>query len=1110
MTEHENGRETACAGFRLERLELFNWGTFNGAVQILEPQGNWALLIGDNGSGKSTAIDALRTLLVPPRMLNYNDASGDGRRGAGRDRTRRSYIRGAWASSSTIDSTSATTQYLRESGTLSAILAVFTDAARQSSVTLAQVLWEHDEQVRELYVVSSRRNSLRELLAERSNSTEIRRAARAEGWDVYDTFAPYAERVRGLLHIPGDKALEVFNRAIGMKEVGDIDAFIRQFMLPSADTFTFIRETVQPHYRTLLDCWMAITRAERQIELLRPVHEHGSRIAVGEVHIQSWKRLQEIARPFLATRQLGLLRTTLRDLAECIVSATAASERCDASLTAAREERERVIATLNSSEVGAQLQRIDERLRQAEENRQRAQQRRDSAEKSMQILEDTESLIDSSAFAAARMHWKELAERESERSRDAEERAAARKFEQEQALRACQELTDELNSVERNRVNIPRRYLELRTKIAVAVGVPADELPFAGELLEVLEEYAEWTGAIERLLHSFGLSLLVPESLYRHAADFIDRTHLGLRLDFTAVPVREYAAPHFVNDRVSGRLRYRTDHPVCSWVVHEVVRLFNHRCCVNVAELERVEYGITRYGLIRNGARHTKDDRRFVDDPSERILGWSTEKKLAALRHQIADFEQRAAAAGQVAAQARNAGETARTRASAARDLLAIMDFDDIAPRQWSDQILRLRTERELLERSSTELHALRTRAEELAVVIAMLDKDSKRLYTECVQQHNEFDQLDAQRLSLEQELTDFGDDIYRTAEAEFTTLAIEFAPLTTANLDQVLHVTHTRLQGFINREQGMVREAGEKMTSRMSEFLSEFGEFRQTLLPERAYFEDFLSVMHRIEAEELPQHRDRFEQYLNENLVGNLSMLNRRLDEHYEAIEGRIAEINLALRAIEYSDDTYVQLRPMMRPNAEVSEFRRALRDCFERGISPGPEERMQVFNRVRTLLDDFQQKPEQTQRVCDVRNWMSAGVRELRRLDDSEANYYAATTGRSGGQKAKLAFTILASALSAQYGLSTAPTDAPNFRLVVIDEAFSRTDEQNSTRAMQLFSRLGFQVLIVGPFDAKAKLAVPFVETIHLASNPAGNRSVLTTLARGTVESSDTYKGD
>src|SRR5437588_3479448 len=159
-------------GFRLDRLELWNWGTFHGEAQVLETRGGWALLVGDNGSGKSTAIDALRTLLVPPRILNYNDASGDGRRPS-RDRTRRSYVRGAWASSSTIDSTTPTTQHLREAGTLSAIAAVFTDARRQVSVTLAQVLWEHEEQVRELYAVTSGRRSLRDVMEGHSNTGEI-------------------------------------------------------------------------------------------------------------------------------------------------------------------------------------------------------------------------------------------------------------------------------------------------------------------------------------------------------------------------------------------------------------------------------------------------------------------------------------------------------------------------------------------------------------------------------------------------------------------------------------------------------------------------------------------------------------------------------------------------------------------------------------------------------------------------------------------------------------------------------------------------------------------------------------------------------------------------
>lgn len=1039
-------------------------------------------------------------------MLNYNDSSGDGRRAAGRDRTRRSYIRGAWASSSTIDSISATTQYLREPGSISAILAMFVDVARQTSVTVAQVLWEHDEQVRELYAVSSRNRNLSALLEGRANSTEIRRSARMDGWDIYDSFAPYAERMRSLLHIPGDKALEVFNRAIGMKEVGDIDAFIRQFMLPSADTVAFIRETVQPHYRTLLDCWTAITRAERQVELLRPVGEHGERVVSGEGRMRAWKRLQDLARPFFATRQIAQLRDSSRELADLVTSLAAARASHEAALERMRSEEGRLTAAMNASEVGSQLQRIDERVKQAEEARNRAQNRRYGAEKALVTLGDRQSLADATSFASARARWPDLVASETAQVRDAEERRATHKMEQERALLSRLELSKEVESVERNRVNIPRVYVELRSRIALAVNLSPDALPFAGELIEVLEKYADWSGAIERLLHGFGLSLLVPESSYRAAADFINRTPLGLRLVFFRVPTHVPAPPSFANDRVPGRLRFRTEHALCLWTVNEVVRRFNHRCCADVVELEQTDYGLTRQGLVRDGTRHIKDDGRLSDDASRRILGWSTEKKLAALRRQIVEAEQQATVHGHAAAKASAEGRFHQERADAARDLLAVIDFEDVSPHLWSAQLLALRSERELLERSSTELQVLRVRAAELGAQIKVTDNDLRDLHANLVHHSRELDQLATRLSNLEAEVGALVDYDHLATEAEFATLAtdITLLPLTTINFDQILHTAHVKLQGLINREQGFVRDAGEKMTSRMSDFLAEFTEFRQTLSPERQFLEDFIAVMGRIEAEELPQYRARFEQYLNENLVGNLSMLNRRLVEHHEIIEGRIAEINLALRAIEYSDATYVQLHPMTRPNAEVSDFRRALRDCFERGIAPSPDERKQVFERVRSLLEGFQRDPERTQRVCDVRNWVSAGVRELRRGDDSEVNYYSATTGKSGGQKAKLAFTILASALSAQYGLSTAPADAPNFRLVVIDEAFSRTDESNSTRAMELFARLGFQLLIVGPFDAKAKLAVPFVKTIHLASNPTGSSSTLTQMKRSAVEGS------
>ena len=44
------GTDEALSGFRLQRLEVFNWGTFDGRVWTLRADGRNALLTGDIGS----------------------------------------------------------------------------------------------------------------------------------------------------------------------------------------------------------------------------------------------------------------------------------------------------------------------------------------------------------------------------------------------------------------------------------------------------------------------------------------------------------------------------------------------------------------------------------------------------------------------------------------------------------------------------------------------------------------------------------------------------------------------------------------------------------------------------------------------------------------------------------------------------------------------------------------------------------------------------------------------------------------------------------------------------------------------------------------------------
>src|SRR5207302_120107 len=135
------GLEDELAGARLHRLELLNWGTFDRQVWRLTPNGKNTLLTGDIGSGKSTLVDALTTLLVPANRVAYNKAAG----ADSRERSLRSYVLGYYKSERN-DISGAKPVPLRDHNNYSVILGVFHNAGFGDTITLAQVFWLKDNQ----------------------------------------------------------------------------------------------------------------------------------------------------------------------------------------------------------------------------------------------------------------------------------------------------------------------------------------------------------------------------------------------------------------------------------------------------------------------------------------------------------------------------------------------------------------------------------------------------------------------------------------------------------------------------------------------------------------------------------------------------------------------------------------------------------------------------------------------------------------------------------------------------------------------------------------------------------------------------------------------------
>src|SRR6185503_5311361 len=119
-------------------------------------------------------------------------------------------------------------------------------------------------------------------------------------------------------------------------------------------------------------------------------------------------------------------------------------------------------------------------------------------------------------------------------------------------------------------------------------------------------------------------------------------------------------------------------HALMDWVKFEIARRFSHICCTDVQHLNTVEYGLTQEGLIREGARHVKDDRFRVNDRAKYVLGWSTQSKLAALGEEFAAAEKRWNDAKKKYSQADDQVKLYSNRLMAVTAVLHVGSFDDI------------------------------------------------------------------------------------------------------------------------------------------------------------------------------------------------------------------------------------------------------------------------------------------------------------------------------------------------------------------------------------------------------------------------------------------------
>lgn len=1058
--------------FRMNRLQVYNWGTFDGLHEIPIAERGF-LFVGRSGSGKTTLLDAFSALLIKPQWVDFNAAAREADR-RGRDRNLVTYVRGAWAEQQDGGSGEIATKYLRTGTTWSALALSYQNTLGQI-VVLAQLFWLRGSangtgDVGRHFFILERPFDLLEIedfgLDLRKLKQILPEAAH------YNHFNPYCERFRRLLGIENELALRLLHKTQSAKNLGDLNTFLREFMLELPQTFE-VAETLVNEFAELNEAHQAVVIARDQIGTLIPAreeyqHREHKMIERGE--------LDELRLGVDRYRDITRIRLLEERIAELSVQAQGQAGEVQRA-QAAWDMHNQVLHDLESQhrEMGGdRIERLQNTMNEQVQLRAEKESKRKQAREACHNLgwvlpEDPLNFAELQGQAHREINDGQL-KVDDLRARQLDLATRKKGTETEFA-----ETRKEVEALRRQPSNIPARMLRLRSEICAALNFTEDVLPFAGELIEVLPEEESWCGAIERVLHGFALSMLVGERHYTALSNYLNTAQLGERLVYflTAHPDTSPLKPARLN-LLPRKLKLK-DGPHKAWLDDQLRRHFDYACVDSMQAFRQEERALTREGQIRHGkSRHEKDDRHDVQDRKFWVLGFDNRSKRELFEKQAQELGQQISVLESQLCELTKQEKNCTGRAMQCQTLITLkwneIDLLPLVERiaQLEQQLAEARFGNTALQEIEERLIQQRQRAKEAEAALQdarINEQQTKRDIGAREVELGNLQHIPTVELTPPQRIG---------LDARIAALR---KPLTLENLEKQTNLIKDNLGEEIS---ALVQECfnlEKTIEKRFLDFMKNWGAEAGDLDATLASAPDFLAKLQRLEIDGLPRHEERFFKLLKEQSHQNLVSLNTHLTQARKEILLRMELVNEGLSQAPFNEGTYLRIGVTDRQLPNVREFKQEISQALSHAWTEDRQEAEERFIILRRIVEHLaSQEPEWRswrQAVLDVRQHVEFIGRELDQ-EGHEVEIYRSGAGKSGGQRQKLATTCLAAAL--RYQLGGSDHQVPMYAPVVLDEAFDKADNEFTALAMNIFDQFKFQMIVATPLKSVMTLE-PFI---------------------------------
>jgi uncharacterized protein YPO0396 len=1051
----------------LERIRLAGWHYFEDELIGI---GNRCLFAGDNGSGKSTIVDAIQYAMAADlRKAKFNAAAGDRR--SGRDLV--GYVRCKLGSD--------TTEYLRDDA-VSHVMLEFSLGAESAGAAggtapagfsagvcveaytdgrLTEHFWiaddfpidqaalrgENDEalsfrQFREIML--GRNTASRPVQFFDSKSLYLRDFTNRLGvWRRLAEYNPY---------------LEAFTRSVSFTPLISVDKFVCDYILEDRPVEIY---TMKANLESYKEADREAKAAVLRIGALK-------KISAKAAEWQNYQGLilkQEYLKIVIEKTGAEKKKTAFVEKQAALEAKLEFLKREIASLSASRfdldHERQETEAALARNDAHNLYRRIEEKIDRIKAELALERQR---AEKYRLYHGQCESLLGRS-LGEDPAEGIAAAEAEEQKSRAEKEEAKRQKEELSLLLKDCLE---ELAELERG---IPR-YPEPATLLKRALEEAGVTAYFLADLAEVTSP--EWADAVEGWLNTLRFAVLVTPGEFQRALEIYDR--LPRSVAGAYLPNLDAMRDAKARDTSLAKL-VKTENVYARIYVDFIL---GSVICADIGTLKNYARSVTKECMTYSNhtASRIREEayrRHYLGQSSRRerkefLLAESV--RLRRERDAAQEREAKAAAAeelfhrayktlvemGYLFPSVRRCGELESEQAAAEADLAAIdtSGFEELQRKRDA-----------LLGRIAEADETLGRRQQELGKTEQAATENHSRLgeAAEELEQH-------------ERSLLVFGEDHpMELSECE----AYAEDRLRKAGIAELINTYDSTLKNFRSRTESLRRE----YQHLAQEYDRDFNALL-SLDPQDSAEAD--KLLFRLETSELPEYQEKIERTRRdaerEFRDHFISILNERIENTRESFK----EINDTLKVLSFGRDQY-------RFVLEERHDRRGQIDIIKKAADiPSPEDSLFAqltdpgeLKAARDLFERILQanldSPE-LRSICDYRTYFhyDIKIRDTESIEEStgkpvELSLSKVLKEKSGGE----AQTPYYVAIAASFYRFFKDKPEKTVRLVMFDEAFNRMDDERIGKILEFYRKLNIQIISSVPTE-KIEAMVPHMDRINL----------------------------